>query len=261
MDMNLESKRQGIASRLVQREVFHCASSLMYGISQIMRNCPNFKDAFGDDPDDLDKLYQQDDWEEPGRAYLQDDADLDELETVAENFGYWSEILEEVGYQKYLDDHEAIRETWQAKLDAAREELDALPDDDERREGIEAQISDYQDCVDEEPKELDEWLDAHPSTREDLRNKVIDLIDDWAWVCNEFNLDPEAREVYEHWIVSDWLACELAGKGEVTGEFAGLTLWGRCTTGQAISLDGVIRQIAAELWPEEWNEEAAHGND
>ena len=51
-------------------------------------------------------------------------------------------------------------------------------------------------------------------------------------------------EVYEHWIVTDWLANKLEPKGEmIERDFYGLTIWGRCCTGQAITLDDVICTI------------------
>ena len=60
--------------------------------------------------------------------------------------------------------------------------------------------------------------------------------------------DPEVTdEVYEHWVVSDWLAEQLEAHNEVIFEFEGLTIWGRCTTGQAIYVDYVIEQITREL--------------
>jgi hypothetical protein len=53
------------------------------------------------------------------------------------------------------------------------------------------------------------------------------------------------REVLEHWIVSDWLAERLAQRGEtVDQDFAGLTIWGRTTTGQPIECDDVIIDVA-----------------
>lgn len=56
--------------------------------------------------------------------------------------------------------------------------------------------------------------------------------------------EDEWIEAYEHWIVSDWLADKLAERGEmVLKDFLGLTIWGRATTGQAISLDEVICDI------------------
>lgn len=54
-------------------------------------------------------------------------------------------------------------------------------------------------------------------------------------------------EVYEHWIVSSWFAGKLKEQGESVGELFGLTIWGRTTTGQAISMDSVIQQIAANM--------------
>jgi hypothetical protein len=55
-------------------------------------------------------------------------------------------------------------------------------------------------------------------------------------------------EVYEHWIVSDYLARKLEARGQVVEhDFHGLTVWGRCATGQAIALDGVICDIVREM--------------
>ncbi len=81
--------------------------------------------------------------------------------------------------------------------------------------------------------------------------------DDVEWTCTACpwvgdEPEEEAREAYEHWIVSDWLAEKLRDKGEMVGELHGLTIWGRCTTGQAIALDGVMQEIAKDLglWEE-----------
>ena len=59
------------------------------------------------------------------------------------------------------------------------------------------------------------------------------------------NLDPAeyAREVYEHWAVSTWLAEKLTANGETVRDFGGLNIWLRTTTGQAISMDQVICDI------------------
>ncbi len=67
-------------------------------------------------------------------------------------------------------------------------------------------------------------------------------------IFEERDLEPYDRDVYEHWIVSDWLADKLEAKGEkVDRDFAGMTVWARTTTGQSISIDGVIVEIAADL--------------
>jgi hypothetical protein len=54
-------------------------------------------------------------------------------------------------------------------------------------------------------------------------------------------------EVYEHWIVSNWLAARLRDRGETVEDWHDLTIWARCTTGQMITMDGVIRDIAEEF--------------
>lgn len=69
-------------------------------------------------------------------------------------------------------------------------------------------------------------------------------------VCEAVELDVYnyCPEILEHWIVSDWLADKLIEKGEtVDKDFAGLTIWGRQTSGQGISQDYVIQQIFEEL--------------
>ena len=70
----------------------------------------------------------------------------------------------------------------------------------------------------------------------------------WEDLCREFDIEPYQREVFEHWIVSDWLADKLTEHGEkVDKDFAGLTVWARTTTGQAIYADAVIERIYAAL--------------
>jgi hypothetical protein len=62
---------------------------------------------------------------------------------------------------------------------------------------------------------------------------------------------PDGSEVYEHWIVSNWLADKLEERGEaVARDVAGLTTWGRCTTGQSMALDSVIQDIALDTYGE-----------
>lgn len=74
------------------------------------------------------------------------------------------------------------------------------------------------------------------------------LCRDWAEACQIDDIEPHELEVYEHWAVSAWLAEKLDAKGErVDTDFAGLNVWARTTTGQAIAADAVILAIAACL--------------
>jgi hypothetical protein len=75
-----------------------------------------------------------------------------------------------------------------------------------------------------------------------------DWQDGWRELCEAEGIDPYDRDVFEHWAISDWLADKLEAKGEkVDRDFAGLIVWARTTTGQAIYCDGVIQDIAADL--------------
>lgn len=66
-------------------------------------------------------------------------------------------------------------------------------------------------------------------------------------LCECEVIEPYDREVFEHWAVSSWLADKLEAKGEkVDRDFAGLCVWARTTTGQAISIDTVIGAIVKE---------------
>jgi hypothetical protein len=66
--------------------------------------------------------------------------------------------------------------------------------------------------------------------------------------CDANSVDPDEHEIYEHWIVSEWLANQLEERGEVIERnFYGLTIWGRAGTGQAILLDYVICSIYDEV--------------
>lgn len=67
--------------------------------------------------------------------------------------------------------------------------------------------------------------------------------------CGWTGDDPESepQEIYEWWLVSDWLADKLAERGHPVCRNYALGLWGRCTTGQAIALDHGIQEIALSL--------------
>lgn len=85
-----------------------------------------------------------------------------------------------------------------------------------------------------------------------LSNPNSQLEDELNHVCYYHSTSPddEYREVFEHWIVSEWLATQLEKRGESVAEICNAWIWGRTTTGQAISSDSVIEDIATELFSE-----------
>lgn len=86
------------------------------------------------------------------------------------------------------------------------------------------------------------------ATDDDVTDYAASREDAARDACEENDIEPHQREVYEHWIVSEWLADKLAEKGEkVDKDFAGMVVWARTTTGQGIAADSVIEKICEEL--------------
>lgn len=65
----------------------------------------------------------------------------------------------------------------------------------------------------------------------------------------EFNVDGilEEHEALEHWAVTNWFSAKLAAHGQIVGELLDFDVWGRCCSGQSISQDCVIAEIASEM--------------
>lgn len=119
-----------------------------------------------------------------------------------------------------------------------------------------APTEDWQEAAQQEGWNLGDdgnfWKWTNPrdtsGDRDFTDNIDADAADGWQRLCEEKDIEPYQWEVFEHWIVSDWLADALIAKGErVDKDFGGMIVWGRTTTGQSISMDSVIRQITAEL--------------
>jgi hypothetical protein len=86
----------------------------------------------------------------------------------------------------------------------------------------------------------------------EIHQSYPDNADEWKLreSLQRHNIDPDQceYEVYEHWLISDYLASRLEERDEVIDlDFYGLTVWGRCATGQLISLDPVIQDIYNSL--------------
>lgn len=111
---------------------------------------------------------------------------------------------------------------------------------------------DYESAV-EVSDEVDVYYDDANNgyVFKDEDGEISDVYDTYEEACEaaviELNLDYDYVEAYEHWIVSKWFAEKLAAHGEMVGDVLGLTVWGRCATGQPISMDGVIFEIAKDM--------------
>lgn len=101
--------------------------------------------------------------------------------------------------------------------------------------------------------------DFYGMTKKELKRYIVDEIgyeketvkgmdqDELVDFCNDNYIEPE---IYEYWAVSNWLGVKLKDQGEIVID-AYPTIWGRCTTGQAILLDSVIVKIVKNLHGDE----------
>ena len=217
--MNFESKRQELASRLVDREIYYCVSSLVGTLSTLAQNCDSrvLRGECLDWEEDILPLLESINYEEALRAWVMDTdgVDVQSLEDAVEHNNDWDGFLEEKVYPVLGCPNALLA--------------------------------------------LQEWLDADSERNEKFRELVFEQLEstsDMQELCREFQVDTDdfRDEVYEHWIVDTHLARKLKDKGETVGDLCGLTIWGRGTTGQSICLDRVIQNLAIELWQEEWDE-------
>lgn len=91
------------------------------------------------------------------------------------------------------------------------------------------------------------WSLLEDVTFVNTETKETSEAENWEELFDEQDIEPYEREVYEHWVVDSFLARKLIEKGEVVADFLDFTIWGRCTTGQSIYLDGVIEAIVSEV--------------
>jgi hypothetical protein len=146
-----------------------------------------------------------------------------------------SALVAEIGKTK-IDDwlHLFAQDDWKS---AVCEAIGTLPSDELR------EFLTVNDCA------ADEGADGLTLSRACLR--ILETGNSWQEFAEAHGIEPQQHEIYEHWIVSDWLAARLEQRGElIERDFYGLTIWGRACTGQAILLDAVICAVYDEAHPE-----------
>ncbi len=89
-------------------------------------------------------------------------------------------------------------------------------------------------------KEIDEWLYDRELTRHDLYNNLEEITKD-------FGFESEPQEIYQWYLVSDWLKDQLIRIGEpvLVNDYG--NWWGRTCCGQSIECDGTIQTIVDNL--------------
>jgi hypothetical protein len=219
-----ESEFQRACRRFVEANIITCASSLF----SVVAGSPHMTaELFDEDVDDLCNLAYVNDYEEPARYFIEH-ADVDDLETIVDEYDWWADMVEETGvsdvYEVYL-----FGEDPHLSFSGAREVYET---------------------------EYQAYIARNEFVAERVRPAVVKLVEEnsgaFEWVCNEFNLDPEEREVFEYWIVDQYFASELEDAGEKVVTFLNWHVWCRTTTGQSISMDYVIREIVRGLDEHHW---------
>lgn len=126
-----------------------------------------------------------------------------------------------------------------AKLELPDGELEILMD-------MAYGFPDYQEAA-----EAEGWV--RTDDNEFVNPETEDTSDTSSWeeLCDMECIDTDdyRPETFEYWLVSWWLAEELAKRGErVTEDLMGIgPIWSRTTTGQSISIDEVIVEIYNKL--------------
>lgn len=81
-----------------------------------------------------------------------------------------------------------------------------------------------------------------------IYNDEEQAIAEWFEIYHGGDLEDYRQEIFEHYIVTNWLADKLEEQGEtVVRDVFGLTIYCRPCTGQSITCDYVIQTIYKEL--------------
>lgn len=250
-----------LASRLVQREVMCCASqvvSALYEATQYPMGSLRLEE------DDIRDLMSRADYENPGRDHIQD-LDVWDLEEVVELMdGDWEEFIVEQGMptndmlQEAVDALDERISDLSVEINSMEDEATLTYDQQVTLNTLNVELAKVEAGRASLPEDLDDWLKLEDGRIEKLREAVTILVDDtangWRTLVESEDIDPEYDDVYEHWVVTDWFGRTLEQEGEIVRNVCGLTIWGRCCTGQAIALDYVIQKIACDLWGSELTE-------
>lgn len=91
-----------------------------------------------------------------------------------------------------------------------------------------------------------EVLACQSSLVDELLAKEIFSWDDIENIYSPEN-EEETQEIFEWWLVSSWIADKLKEKGEPILDNDYGIWWGRCCSGQAVYMDGVMQEIYNDL--------------
>jgi hypothetical protein len=200
--------------QIVKNEVLCCVSCMVEELGKLAERATETPDWY----DDYMELYRSYDYEEAARDYVYGLDDLTELEETVDEVGCWSHAMDCTEYMNERLEFEYLH--------------------------LES---------DEEFKDFDEWFeelstDAAKKACSAIHRYILENVSDYRKFCYNCDIDASEypKEIFEYWAVSEWLGRKLEQKGESVVKLLGLTIFGRTTTGQYMTVDSVFREIAKE---------------
>ena len=104
------------------------------------------------------------------------------------------------------------------------------------------ELDTYKEKIQEKIDELES--DVERENRIEGSSKSEKDATEWQEHLDELeNLESEPQEIYEWWLISDWLKEKLLAEGEPIIDNDLGTWWGRTSSGQQIVADGIIQKI------------------
>jgi uncharacterized UPF0160 family protein len=214
--------------RLVNNEVHYCLSSLA-------EEC--FTKGIFEYEDIENAFYYRLDLSD-GEQYVS----YDELPDLIVEYSNRKDDLEfEIeDHKSNIATAEEEMQEWIDKLESLKEGRDACMENTEAWDEFVRDIA-------EADREIAEYENIIAEYESEMAGPIADLanVEDDLYLME--HAEEEPQEIFEWWIVSDWMANHLSSKGCPILRSDYITLWGRTTTGQAIYMDGVIQQIVRGL--------------
>src|SRR5574340_720160 len=90
------SRFQRVCSAFVQRNVIYRASTLIYELREVAEKLDDY-DTY------MTLTGGKPDYEEAARYFIMEDADLGQLEEIVEQYEYWGDVKDRVGYDAYVE--------------------------------------------------------------------------------------------------------------------------------------------------------------
>lgn len=253
-----EIQAQLLAERYLERDIVYCQTYLVEGMLKLgMSEDLRQYDMEDFSYDDIVNLYPDpEEWTiEQCREYLEDQGvDVEDL-ADPDPFSEWPSLQQvEDALRHHAPDggnvilHVDADGWWDLETDD-----NTTPDGDYQISRV------YADLVEENPKgpAVTSYVCAASQllgSAKALHQKALDegetddnkedVADEWRDAVRD---NSEAAEIYEWWLVTDWLADKLEEAGEPVLRAANCAWWGRCVSGQSIILDGTLQNIAKQF--------------